>query len=84
VPVKTFRDLRWVTGDNTAFGLPSLVMVTSWPPATNSSSAENFAGHPRTGMDSPTPGNATASLSARQDGLGGGYSIARFAFTAPM
>ena len=39
VPVKTFRALGLPTGDNTALGLPSEVMVISCPPATSSSHA---------------------------------------------
>ena len=61
MPVKTFRALGLPTGDNTAFGLPSEVIVTSCQPATKSSNAESLALAARTGIVRPIPGNATAS-----------------------
>ena len=73
MPLNTFRPRAAGTGDSTALGSPSLVIVTSVPPATNSKRAESFAFAVRSGIESPTPGSATASLRTEADGFGCGY-----------
>ena len=84
MPVNTFRPWCLPTGDSTALGTPSEVMVTSCPPATSSSKAESLALAARTGMESPTPGSAMASRNSIACGLISGYLIVVFVFMAPM
>ena len=43
MPVKTFRGWTATALTSLAFGFPSLVMVTSVPPATNSNKADRCA-----------------------------------------
>src|SRR5258708_36122614 len=50
IPVKRFRPWPARTGESTALGTPSVVMVTCWPCATNSSKAESFALAARRGI----------------------------------
>lgn len=61
MPVNTLRPCIGVTGDSTAFGTPSLVMVTCRPPATSSRRADNLALAARTGMVIPMPGSVAVS-----------------------
>ena len=76
MPVKTFRALCFLTGDNTAFGSPSLVMVISRPPATNSKSADKCALAARTLMIGPTPGMvATSRMTIGPDDSGAIFSV---------
>ncbi|MCD6052385.1 MAG: hypothetical protein K0Q55_3803 [Verrucomicrobia bacterium] len=64
--------------------MPSDVMVTYCPLATSSSKAESFALAARTGMESPTPGNATASFNSIAEGLCSGNFVILVSFIEPM
>lgn len=61
MPAKTFLGLVATALTNLAFGFPSLVMVTSVPPATNSSNADRCAFAERMLMTGPIPGMAATS-----------------------
>jgi hypothetical protein len=84
--VKTFLPLPASTGESTAFGNPSLVMVTCLPCATTSSKADNLALATRKGIVSPTPGMATVSF--KIEGAVADFDIRHFvvcfSFMTPM
>src|ERR1051325_5115390 len=62
IPVNRFRAWLAATGDSVALGMPSVVIVTCCPRATNSSKAESFALATRKGMTNPMPGMAAVSF----------------------
>jgi hypothetical protein len=84
-PQKPFRDLVTAALTSFAFGFPSLVIVISCPPATNSRSADKCALAERTLMDGPTPGKAATSLkTAGSLALDDLAEMLFFSFTASM
>lgn len=85
MPMKTFRGLAATALTSLAFGIPSLVMVTSVPPATNSNKADRCAFAARMLMTGPIPGAAATSFrTAGSDRFKVLYEIVFFSFMSPM